>query len=124
MKIQHFVLFVLVLALVSQPSFATHYSVQALWTSEGSDAAMYQQWLSSAKLAATTASASWSSDTLSIDLVECKSNPILRIQNAVAATQNSSVHAVLAEADDSSILAAITSSVSVRIFENTCSYRF
>jgi len=115
MKIQHFVLFVLVLALVSQPSFATHYSVQALWTSEGSDAAMYQQWLSSAKLAATTASASWSSDTLSIDLVECKSNPILRIQNAVAATQNSSVHAVLAEADDSSILAAITSSVSMPV---------
>ena len=75
---------------------------------------MHQQWLSVAKYAAEAASASWATDSLSIDLRESKGSPILKIQHAVAASQNVSVHALLGEDRDASILGAIASSNSVR----------
>jgi ABC-type branched-subunit amino acid transport system substrate-binding protein len=102
----------LVLAISSASVGATQYSVHAIWSLVGQDAAM-QQWLSIAKYAASVATASWTSDSLSIDLLESKGNPVLKIQQAVAASQNNSVHALLGEDQDAAIWGAIASSNSL-----------
>lgn len=115
-------LLLLVSAMVMESS-GFQYTIQAILPLTGTKSAQYRQWQSSAKLAASRVSAAWaasaspiiSSDSLVVDFVDTKDDTIVAIHASVSAMLNSSVTAVLTDADDAGHAATITSSESMPV---------
>lgn len=113
----------LLLSALVLDAMAFQYTLQAILPLSGNKSAQYRQWQSSAKLAASRVSAAWassaspiiSSDSLVVDFVDSHSDSVVAIHAAVAAMLNSSVMAVLTDADDASHAATILSTSSMPV---------
>lgn len=114
---------VLLLSALVLDAIAFQYTLQAILPLSGNKSAQYRQWQSSAKLAASRVSAAWASssspivsgDSLVVDFIDSQSDPVVAVHAAVAAMLNTSVMAVLTDADDASHAATILSTSSMPV---------